>query len=1366
MLTIRAKAGLGISILMVMTLCTGLSQAGTGVGLSNTFTLDNRFSFPVYDPEDDSLLGYVVYLCGSDADPVNTATGNFTHDETDLSIATRTAPLQLSRYYNSKDAKDSPLGVGWTHSYNISLATGAGSSGTLVSVRWGDGRTDYWDDLGGGVYEPNMPGLVDVLEVVGSDWQLTRKNLDVYVFDSAGMLQTITDKNGNTFTLGYDGSSRLSTVTDPAGRAVTFTYDVNDQLVSITDFDSPARTVQYQYTSGRLTQVTDLLGNTITYTYTAEGWLGTITNQLGVTTITNTYDVDGRVIQQTDGNGNITTFTYGTEGEFKKTTITYPDGVSNDHLHSENNLLLMIRYPQGSVSYAYDDDMNRTKIIDRNGGVTDFTYDLRGNVLTTTDPNDPEDENDGGVTVVTYTDVRFPDFPTQKTDVLGRVTSWVYDANGNCTTETDAMGNTTQWTYNGFGQKLTQTDKNGNTTTFEYSPNGQLTKVIDTLGNETQFSYDTLWRPVLATNALGNSTQTTYDKLDRVTQVNRPLSTASYSYDPVGNRLSETNPSGNTTQYAYDNNSNLVTVTDAVGNSATSTYDGLNRRVSTTNALGNTTQFAYDDMGRLATQTNPEGNVTTLTYDAQGNVLTQTDGSGVTVSYEYDSLNRLVSQSDELGNTQALEYDKTAQLTKSTDAKGNITQYSYDPLGRLVSVVNPEGLGTDYQYDPMGNVLTVIDTGSRTIYDKTYNVLGQVIDSTDGNGNISTYSYDPVGNRISETDANGDTKIFTYDAENRLVNKLYQDSSQVTYSYDSNGNLLTVQNTAGITTFVYDVLNRLLSSTDSFGKTVEYSYDAVGNRIGITYPADSVNPARTVTYAYDAANRLDTIIDWDARVWDYTLDGAGRITQLTYPNGTEKNQAFDEAGRLSELAYKDSLSAEFMGYHYTHDALGNPIDADETGTLLPDVTALTKNLQMNFDADNRLTTTNANAYSYDNVGNVTSVNRSGQITTFAYNDENRLTSQVTGTSTIQHIYNGLDNRIARIDNGTETQYVLDYGRGMSHVLCETDDSGNITAYYIHGPEIVGRIEAGGFEQYYHTDPIGSVVALTDGTETVTDRYAYTPFGSPAGREGTTDNPFTYVGGYGVMTEADGLYFMRARFYEPLTARFLGKDPVEGTLQQPMSLYRYSYAFNNPIMNIDSDGNYSWSTAWEGTKQVGVGLLNTGGGVLTTATGSILASAGIGVPIAIKGLNTGAEGVTQVISGFENIFYRATTDKAFQDKSVNILEEWVDAADNDRLTSAYNAVDTSLDIISLVTSLDNLSNGLGVGLKAGGGGNLQFYSIASGQFISNAEGWLTVLKYSNDAVSSARKIWDMANVPAFYDPKLNVYYVNNKTKKIN
>jgi len=446
----------------------------------------------------------------------------------------------------------------------------------------------------------------------------------------------------------------------------------------------------------------------------------------------------------------------------------------------------------------------------------------------------------------------------------------------------------------------------------------------------------------------------------------------------------------------------------------------------------------------------------------------------------------------------------------------------------------------------------------------------------------------------------------------------YSSAAKITYSYDNNGNLVLMSDSTGITSYVYDELDRLISSTDSFDKTVKYSYDIVGNRIGLTYPSDSNNPERTALYSYDKANRLDKITDWDGRVWDYDTDGAGRIASLTYPNGTKKEQSYDTAGRLSSMSYLKSDEIEFLSFGYTRDGQGNPINIIEFGTLLSEdlsptnieyacdelnrltysqepteaysydncsnLVSRTDNsstIDFTYDNDNRLNSSSEpGVYTYDKNGNMTGRILNGTNTSFSYDYENRLVSQISDGSTVKHYYNGFGNRIARNDNGILTRYVLDYGREMSQVLCETDISGKIIAYYIHGPQIVGRIGADGSQRYYHTNHIGSVVALTDENETVTDRYAYTPFGILTDREGNTKNPFTFVGGLGVMEEADGLYFMRARFYDADVGRFLQKDPISNIVK--LNLYTYSY--NNPILFSDPSGLSAWYEVYNWTKE--------------------------------------------------------------------------------------------------------------------------------------------------------------------------------------
>jgi RHS repeat-associated protein len=108
-------------------------------------------------------------------------------------------------------------------------------------------------------------------------------------------------------------------------------------------------------------------------------------------------------------------------------------------------------------------------------------------------------------------------------------------------------------------------------------------------------------------------------------------------------------------------------------------------------------------------------------------------------------------------------------------------------------------------------------------------------------------------------------------------------------------------------------------------------------------------------------------------------------------------------------------------------------------------------------------------------------------------------------------------------------------------------------------------------QYYHYDSLGSTVALTDATQAISDKYEYDEFGNISNSEGTTANPFKYVGRFGVMDEGDGLQYMRARYYDAEVGKFLNKDKLQGDLTKPLELNRYAYVMNNPVRFIDVTG---------------------------------------------------------------------------------------------------------------------------------------------------------------------------------------------------
>ncbi len=166
--------------------------------------------------------------------------------------------------------------------------------------------------------------------------------------------------------------------------------------------------------------------------------------------------------------------------------------------------------------------------------------------------------------------------------------------------------------------------------------------------------------------------------------------------------------------------------------------------------------------------------------------------------------------------------------------------------------------------------------------------------------------------------------------------------------------------------------------------------------------------------------------------------------------------------QLDKGVAPDVGTVGLLSFNWIRDGEGYPTTVTETGTLQPTLEQLIVDYE--YHADHRLTESSQGSYLYDNNDNLTSRTVQDTTTTFTYDAEDRLTSQTTGSSVVRHVYEGDGQRIARIDNGVETRYVLDRGRGMSHVLCETNTNGLIEAYCIQGPQLVARIGADGTQR--------------------------------------------------------------------------------------------------------------------------------------------------------------------------------------------------------------------------------------------------------------------------------------------------------------
>jgi len=852
-------------------------------------------------------------------DPINLVTGNYIYQWYDLEMAGRGMPLVISRTYNSLDTYDGPLGLGWTHSYNMNLTET--SSGDVVVMR-GDGRRDLYSRDSDGFFSPPLGNYTELVAHSDGRFTLEDKDRTSYVFNPDGRLTQIKDPNGNIQVLNYDTVGNLVSITDTVGRMVIISYNSDSRITSITD--PIGRTISYSYDeSGNLVEVVDPAAAITAYRYDNKHRLLTVTDPLGYVAVTNIYDAEGRVSEQTDASGQTTTFTYDPENNL----IVEKDPLDREALYTYNEDFLLIKQNDaagGVTTFVYDANKNRTSITDSNGNTTSFAYDSRGNLTRVIDAL-------GGTSRFAYDE---NNNLLSYTDEIGRTTSFGHDEMGNTISMTDAMGGTATLTYNTIGQVVKATNAKGEATAFEYDSDGNLTRITDPLGHKTDYIYDAVGRLTVQTDDNGNKRSLQYDALDHIVSFTDPLgNTVNFIYNANGNIIQLTDANGEDTKFDHDTRYQLVRVTDALDGVISYTYNSVGNLINLVDANGHQTSYTYDDLNRLVKETDPLGNVVNRSYDAVGHLIKLVDAKGQLTAYTYDALYRLTNIAYSDGSTVTYSYDAVGNRTKMVDSIGT-TSYVYNVLNNPVSVTFPGDKTVTYTYDALGNRLGLTYPDGKTVGYK-YDAADRLESLKDWEGKVTTYSYDSVGNLVQITHPNDTVIKYNYDAVDRLVEvtNLSRGKSfaRFTYNLDPIGNRTSTtfysmkKNDNGQRTYYsYDALSRLTGVTAAESEQ-SFTYDAMGNRLSM-----SVN-GREIIYEYDPGDRIvtadDISYDYDAngnrisrveknKVFAYTYDSADRLVEVSGPM-VPAHFAYNGDGNRVQVRIGDE--DDFSSYSYTWD---------------------------------------------------------------------------------------------------------------------------------------------------------------------------------------------------------------------------------------------------------------------------------------------------------------------------------------------------------------------------------------------------------------------------------------------------------------
>ena len=1146
--------------------------------ISSDFILGNFTTDPLY-----LYTPPVTQMPVLSRDPVRMIDGAFTVDSTDLSNGQgEPRGLAFSRHYDSNRRTDNSAGMapGWTHNYIIQAsersdpAAGLGKSTPQAMAAFATGMRAAYEMFSGAPSQQYPQSLrwaatalaakwaVDQLKsnavsiALGSQTIQFNKQPDGTFTPPAGLSMTLTKPNGyalqqrhgNTFNFSPT-NSKVASIVDLYGKTANFTY-AGTNLHTVQDCWT--RSLTFGYASGKLTSVTDGT-RTVGFGYTnysttnydlasvtdadASTWkFGYGTNHL----LTTTKDATGRVMVQNfyDTNGGVTN--QWSQGDSAKPTRFYISGQANVQMDPQG----------GRTTYYFDEKSRLTAVTDPLGNTSQTYYDGQDHVIERVSPM-------GEVSQFVY-DGR--NNLTQTVDPLTNTTTFIYDGNDDLQTVTNPRGKVTSYTYNAYHQVQTATAPNANNdpskpvvTSFVYDPaTGNLLTKTDPDSKKFTYSYD----------GWGMLSSILYPNNDH----------ESFNNDIRGFVTNHLDGNNVLTVLTYNNRGGVLskTVKRASGDVVTRVvYDANGNAQTSIDANTNSTSFTYSATGKLLTTTlpaTPAGTAgLTNQYDSRDWLQFAINPLNNKSVYQYDSAGRLTNAADPLQHAVTSGYDDDGRATwvqSPLASSAQITQFGYNARGEPICATNPASKVVGRLYDANGNLLVVTNERSK-VFAMSYYDDNRLSTSKTPLLKATTITYNKRG--LVET---------LKDPLNRLTTTLYDDRGRLqtktdpvggsTYTYDKNNNLLTHAENGRQIVRKYDELNRLTNCVDEAGNNVGAEYDNNGNLTRLIYPGATA----WVKYRYDSLNHLTNMVDWLGHTVNYQYDIAGRLTNMARHNQTSRRLAYDAANRLTNIAEIGPGAAVIASWAITPDEAGRTRSVTVTPTA---VNRMEQSRSMTFDDDNRLSKFRDLRVSYDDAGNLTKgpLTLLGGLVNFAYDTRNRLTC--TGPqgviAGVGYSYDCEGRRVSVTNGASVATFVPNPFSALAQPLTRTANSA--TTYYIYAPGIglVYQIDSAGAYKAYHFDLRGSTAAITDGSGNVTDRVEYSPYGGITWRNGATDTPFLFNGRFGVITDANGLLFMRARYYSPLLCRFLNADP----LGMAGGLNWYAYANGNPIDEADPFG---------------------------------------------------------------------------------------------------------------------------------------------------------------------------------------------------
>ncbi|MBE6434569.1 MAG: RHS repeat-associated core domain-containing protein, partial [Akkermansiaceae bacterium] len=926
------------------------------------------------------------------------------------------------------------------------------------------------------------------------------------------------------------------------------------------------------------------------------------------------YDEQQRVTKTTRGNGRFSTTTWMCCGRLSETD---EDGVTSTYAYDSARQLTEI-----SREEVYNGETCITPET-----ITEFTRDAAGRVLATT-------RRIGAMETTESAEFDSLGRVTKQTDVLGRVTTTEYSADGLTTTVTTPAGATSITTRNVDGSTASISgtaqrslvyvyDLNGNslrtttkladgTTIAQSIVNGFGQTTVQAQASTTGFIYsrsefnargqlvkqyqDTGWNTAKTAAALyeydcfGNVSKQTLALADSPTKDNSPVVEMAYSVESAEDGVFSV-----TTQTRYnaageplnamqkqlisqlsDTLASKSISTDERGNSATEWSEFTAPSKVTSYSTVPTSEIVAEAVsvdGFTTSQKDYAGitNSASRSYTATGMILVQVDGRGNATTTATDLAGRTISVTDATGAVTTTAYDAAHDLPSVvTDAMGNTACYKYDHRGRKIAEWGTALQPACFDYDDMDN-MTMMMTFRGT---PETNADGSPSQSGEvaAAGDVTTWSFHPAtGLELSKTYADGSTVVKTYDAYNRLATETDARGNVKTYAYE---------HARGLHLGTTYIVAAGTAETSSHS----YSY----NHLGLL--TQVVDDAGTRSYGYNTYGERESdslTVDGDVHIITENRDTFGRSIGYTYSKNGSVQQTvstgYGDDGRISSAGFLHGGAEKNFGYTYLAGTNLLQVLTKPNGMTLTQTYEATRNLLTGMAYHRSSTLVAQRTYTYDILGRPITRNtaRQGKVVndTFIHTTRSELASANVNSVDYTYNYDNIGNRTYTIKESSNIVNSTEYSANeLNQYTAITENGAPAFApqFDIDGNQILIQTETGIWTTNYNAE--NRPVSFTKSESNTVVECAYDSQGRRSYKKVITNGTVTLHQRYIYRGYLQIACIDLTRSHHP-AIWFITWDPTQNLGTRPLAIqkdgtwYTYGFDITKNVSEIFSSNGY-------------------------------------------------------------------------------------------------------------------------------------------------------------------------------------------------